>query len=121
MFNLMVDGSFLEDYTRIYDYCHEILKTNPGSTVRLNVDLVLESIDDQRPHFRRLYICYATCNESFKLFRHVKGIDGCFLKGTYGGKSLAAISRDPIDQMLPIAFAVLEIENKYSWTWFLEI
>lgn len=26
----LVDGSFLEQYTRIYDYAYEILKTNYG-------------------------------------------------------------------------------------------
>jgi hypothetical protein len=36
------------------------------------------------------------------------GLDGCFLKGYYGGQILAAIGRDPNDQMLPIAFAVVE-------------
>lgn len=29
-----VDGSFLEQYTRIYEYAHEILKINLGSTVK---------------------------------------------------------------------------------------
>lgn len=51
-----VDGSFLGDYTRIYDYYHEILKTNPWATIKLIVDPVQEGIDDQRPLFRRLFI-----------------------------------------------------------------
>lgn len=33
----MVDGYFLGDYTIIHDYCYEILRTNPWSTVKLNV------------------------------------------------------------------------------------
>ncbi|XP_058733971.1 uncharacterized protein LOC131605655 [Vicia villosa] len=36
----MVDRSFLGDYTRIYDYCHELLRANPGSTIKINVDPV---------------------------------------------------------------------------------
>ncbi|XP_058779988.1 uncharacterized protein LOC131653730 [Vicia villosa] len=117
----MVDGSFLGDYTRIYDYCHELLRANPGSTVKLNVQPAQEGSDDHRIHFRRLYICFAACKESFKLSRHFIGLDGCFLKGLCGGQILAAIDRDPNDQMLPIAFAVVESENKDSWTWFLEL
>ncbi|XP_058753673.1 uncharacterized protein LOC131626849 [Vicia villosa] len=116
-----VDGSFLGDYNRIYDYCHELLKANQGSTIKMNVDPVPEGVDDQRPYFKRLYICYAACKESFKLSRHVIGLDGCFLKGLCGGQILAAIGRDPNDQMLPIAYAVVESENKDSWTWFLEL
>ncbi|XP_058733729.1 uncharacterized protein LOC131605384 [Vicia villosa] len=73
----MVDGSFLGDYTRIYDYCHELLRANPGSTIKINVDPV--------PYD-----------------------SGCNREG-------------PNDQMLPVAFAVVEGENRDSWTWFLQL
>jgi hypothetical protein len=42
------------------------------------------------------------------------------LKGPHKGQLLAAISRDANNQMYPVAFAVVEAEVKYSWTWFLE-
>ena len=53
--------------------------------------------------------------------RPIIGLDGCFLKGKYGGELLTAVGREENDQMLPIAFAVVEVENKDSWTWFLEL
>jgi len=31
----IVDGSHLDQYTRMYDYCHELLRSNCGSTVKL--------------------------------------------------------------------------------------
>lgn len=31
----IVDGSFREKYTRIHDYGHELLRANPGSTVKI--------------------------------------------------------------------------------------
>ncbi|KAK7302357.1 hypothetical protein RJT34_13244 [Clitoria ternatea] len=31
----VVEGSFKEQYRRLYDWCHEVLRTNPGSTVQL--------------------------------------------------------------------------------------
>lgn len=49
-----VDGSFLGDYTRIYDYCHELLRANPWLRVKLNVELVQEGVKHQRTFFRRL-------------------------------------------------------------------
>lgn len=55
------------------------------------------------------------------MFRHGIGLDGCFLKGIYGRKILAAIGRGHNDQMLPIAFVVVESEAKDNWTWFLEL
>lgn len=44
-----------------------------------------------------------------------------FLKGPCEGQILAAIKRDPNDQMMPIAFAIVEGETKDNWTWFLEL
>lgn len=82
-----------------------------------------EGIDDQKPYFRMLYICYATCKEGFKLCRYFTGLNGCFLKGLCGGEILAAIGRDPNDQMLPIAFVLVDNENKEAghdfWSCFL--
>jgi hypothetical protein len=50
----------------------------------------------------------------------VIGVDGCFLKGRYGGKLLAAVGRDPNDNIYPISMVVVEAENNDSWSWFLE-
>ncbi|XP_072058162.1 uncharacterized protein [Arachis hypogaea] len=47
------------------------------------------------------------------------GLDGCFIKTPYGGQLLTAIGWDPNDQILPIAYAVVEAETKDSWRWFL--
>jgi len=46
--------------------------------------------------------------------RPIIGLDGCFLKGEYGGELLTAVGRDKNDQMLPIAYVVVEVENKDS-------
>ena len=48
-------------------------------------------------------------------------MDGCFLKGKYGGELLSVVGRDANDQLLPLAYAVVEVENKETWTWFLEL
>jgi len=49
------------------------------------------------------------------------GVDGCFLKGKYGGELLTNVGRDGNDQMLPLAYAVVEVKNKETWTWFLDL
>ncbi|XP_050915594.1 uncharacterized protein LOC127130666 [Lathyrus oleraceus] len=112
----LVDVSFLEQYTIIYDYAHEILKINPGSTIKINVQPVPDNVSDSMSHFQRIYIYYATYKESFKLCRPIIGLDGCFFKGLCGGQILEAIERNPNDQMMPIAFAIVEGETKDSWT-----
>lgn len=50
---------------------------------------------------------YVSCKESFKLCRHIIGLDECFLKDLHEGQILATIGRDPNDHMLPISFVVV--------------
>jgi len=64
------------------------------------------------PHFQRMYNCFKACKDSFFKCRPIIGLDGCFLKGYYGGQLLSAIGRDPNDQMMLIAFVVVEGGNK---------
>jgi len=124
----MIDGSFRDQYTRIYDHTHELMRSNGGSTVRVSImPFQCTEEDVERPgavlcpHFQRMYIFFKACKESFFKCRSVIGLDECFLKGYYVGQLLAAIGRDPNDQMLPIAFVVVEGETKDSWKWFLEL
>ncbi|MCH79452.1 hypothetical protein A2U01_0000201 [Trifolium medium] len=128
----MVDGSFKEQFLRLHDYCNEVIKSNPLSTVKLNVqntdvvegqDIIVQDYVDRPilPSFQRLYMCLDGCKQSFFKCRPVIGLDGCFLKGYYGGQILAAVGRDPNDQILPIALSVVEAETKDSWAWFLDL
>lgn len=43
--------------------------------------------------------------------RPIIGVDGCFLKGYYMGQILVVVGRCLNDQMLPIAFVVVDGEN----------
>jgi hypothetical protein len=122
-----VDGSFREQYTRLDDYAHELLRSNRESSVFITTQPYHEGEEDlENPnvvfslHFQRMYVCFKACKESFFKCRPIIGLDGCFLKGYYGGQLLSAIGRDLNDQMLPIAYALVEGETKESWKWFLE-
>ena len=46
-------------------------------------------------------------------------LDGCFLKGYYGGHLLVAVGIDANDSIYPLAHAVVESENYESWYWFM--
>ncbi|XP_058759142.1 uncharacterized protein LOC131632413 [Vicia villosa] len=124
----IVDGSFKEQYKRIHEYAHELLRANPGSTVKVTSQPFQgeeESIENPQiqlnPHFQRMYIYCKACKERFFKCRHIIGLDGCFLKGYYGGQILVAIGRDLNDLMMLIVFAVVEGETKDSWSWFLDL
>ena len=76
---------------------------------------------DGEPVFERLYICLAACKVGMKACRPIIGLDGCHIKGPYGGQLLTAIGIDANNSSFPVAYAVVEEENKSSWTWFLEL
>jgi len=104
----LVDGSFRDQYRKIYDYAHELRKSNPHSIVRIATQPFqgdegdIENPDRQLfPHFQRIYICLKGCMESFNSCRSTIGLDGCFLKGYYGGQLLTAIGTDPNDHNVP--------------------
>lgn len=48
-------------------------------------------------------------------------LNECFLKGQFRGELLTIIGKNPNDQMLPLAYAIVEVENKEIWMWFLEL
>ncbi|XP_052723811.1 uncharacterized protein LOC108319449 [Vigna angularis] len=110
------EGDFKEQFQRIYDYAHEVLRSNPGSTVKVKVNS-----DNGQSIFQRCYVCLKACKDSFISCRPIICLDGCFLKGLYKGELLTAVGRDPNEQMLPLAYAVVEVENKDSWSWFLQL
>jgi len=42
------------------------------------------------------------------------GLNGFFLKGRYGGELLTTIGRDENEQILPLAYVIVKVENKDS-------
>jgi len=43
------------------------------------------------------------------------------LKGICRGELLSAVGRDSNNQMYPLAWAVVAVENKETWKWFLDL
>ncbi|XP_020410864.1 uncharacterized protein LOC18790822 [Prunus persica] len=114
-----IEGIYTEQYSRIWDYCEELRKTNPGTTTKVQCDF-----NEQLGHpvFQRLYVCLGACKAGFIAgCRPIIGLDGCFLKGVYRGQFLAAVGIDANNKTWVIAYAVVESECKESWVWFLEL
>ena len=94
-----------------------ILRTDVGSRVILQTEMANENVE---PNFKRMYIRYNAQNVDFLGgYRPFVGLDGCHLKGRFGGQLLSATAKDGNDNIFPMAMAVVEQENKDSWTWFL--
>ena len=69
---------------------------------------------DGRQIFFRAFWCFPQCVEAFRHCRPVLSIDGTFLLGKYMGTLLVAISYDADNALVPLAFALVERENKDS-------
>ncbi|XP_027071759.1 uncharacterized protein [Coffea arabica] len=52
--------------------------------------------------------------------RPVICVDGTHLRGEYKGKLLVAVTQDPNNKILPIAYAIVDEETISSWSWFME-
>ncbi|GJV77428.1 hypothetical protein Tco_1509012 [Tanacetum coccineum] len=110
------EGGLIEHYGKLWDYRDQLLKTNPGSTVKFDVD----EVSGGKTYFKRFYVCFKAMKDGWTAgCRKVIGLDGCFLKGTINGELLTAMGRDANNQMFPIAWAVVTVENKDNWLWFL--
>ena len=114
----LIEGKLTEHYARIWDYSNELLRSNPGSTCKVGINCN----PDGKNYFHRFYICFKALSDGWKIgCRRVIGLDGCFLKGQVKGELLTAIGRDPNNQVYPIAWVVVDVENKDNWTWFIEL
>ncbi|KAK8603522.1 hypothetical protein V6N13_096000 [Hibiscus sabdariffa] len=71
----MIDGSYKDQFKKLYEYLGELRETSPGTTT-------ICQLDDRL--FERFYICPQACKNSYKAgCRPIISLDGCFLKGLY--------------------------------------
>ena len=67
------------------------------------------------PVFERIYVCLEACKSAFvTTCRPLIRLDGCFLKGEFGGQLLTAVGKDGNNQMFPIDYGIVESENYSS-------
>lgn len=111
----LIDGDNEAQYNKLWNYCREVERANPSS----NVFMTVTEDDEGENRFERLYVCLHACKTGFLAgCRPVVGLDGCHLRGPHKGVLLSAVGIDPNDQLYPIAYAVVELENKKTWKWF---
>ncbi|KAI8535661.1 hypothetical protein RHMOL_Rhmol10G0191700 [Rhododendron molle] len=92
-----------------------IRRQNHGSTALLRVERLPLSTS---PIFQRMFVVYAAQSKGFLAgCRPIIGLDGCHLKGPFGGQLLSAIGKDANEQIYPLAVAVVEAQTKDSLMW----
>ncbi|XP_039143892.1 uncharacterized protein LOC120281002 [Dioscorea cayenensis subsp. rotundata] len=109
----LLDGDEISQIKSLYDYRLELLRTHPGSTIKFKCT---------EGTFQGMYVCLAPLKAGFLAScRQIISLDGCFLKGLFGGQLLSAVGIDANDCIYPIAWARVEKENRENWSWFLEL
>ena len=74
----IIDSSHEEAYSHLPKYCEEVQRSNPGSTVQLDVDPNMNQ-------FKRVFICFAASAMGFAYCRSLLGLDGTHLTHIYQG------------------------------------
>ncbi|KAF2324486.1 hypothetical protein GH714_014736 [Hevea brasiliensis] len=87
-----------DQYAKLYRYKEELIRTNPGTTVEFQIE---------KGKFEGIYICLAALKNAFNEgLRKLICLDGCWLKGTYGGQLLSTVAIDPNDCIFHLAYVV---------------
>ena len=114
----LITGNEKAQYGILRDYAKMIRRTDIGSKVILQTEIENENA---KPKFKRMYIRYNAQKVGFLGgCRPFVGLDGCHLKGRFGGQLLFVTAKDENDVIFLVAIAMVEQENNDSWIWFLE-
>ncbi|XP_023741700.1 uncharacterized protein LOC111889780 [Lactuca sativa] len=112
----MIEGKLEDHYAKIWDYAAAIRLSNPGTTCLVGVES-----NPGFNYFKRFYVGFKAFRDGWSRgCRRVIRLDGSFLKGQVKGEILTAIGRDADNHVYPIAWAVVNVENKDNWTWFID-
>lgn len=115
----VIEGGIREQFARVRDYGMELMRVDPSTTVDIKCDY---NNPKQLPVFKRMYICLGALKKGFKAgCRSIIGLDGCHLKSVFGGQLLTAVGVDANNTTWVIAYAMVEMESKDSWVWFLNL
>ncbi|XP_050238239.1 uncharacterized protein LOC126687725 [Mercurialis annua] len=110
----MLMGSIIEHYGFLRSYKAEMMRVDREG----RFDFMLE----EGGTFKAFYIGFSSLKKGFmKGCRKIIRFDGCSLKTFLGGALLTAVAKDGNNQMFPICWVVVESENEFLCTWFLEI
>ncbi|KAK3010124.1 hypothetical protein RJ639_010723 [Escallonia herrerae] len=112
-----LEGDSKAQFARLWDYGATLQKHNPGTCFKVKT---IRPSPDLAPVFKRVYVRFEAYKTGFlEGCRPFIGLDGCHLKGLYGGHLLSVVARDGNDNMFPVVVAVVEAETRDSWSWFL--
>ena len=104
-----VFGDHSMGYKNFFEYAVTIHKANPGAICKVLCDAVF--ILD-KVLFQKFFVSFPAQRKAFlNGCRSFIRVDGCHLKGKYGGVLLVTVGVDGNNEIVPLAICVCEIEN----------
>jgi hypothetical protein len=101
-----IHGSESRSYAKLPSLRQQILAVSPQTS------FILEKNDDR---FQRLFIYNEATKDAFEHCRKLVAVDGTFLKSRYLGTLLLAVTIDANNELLLLAYAVVDAENLNKW------
>jgi hypothetical protein len=111
-------GSWENSYNLLIPLLEAIQRNNPGSKYCVTSTPIADETDRQ---FNQAAWAYGPCIAALPFLRPVISIDACFMSGRYQGRLLMACMYDAENQLLPLAFAIVEKESAENWGFFYEM
>ncbi|KAK4407573.1 hypothetical protein Sango_0338300 [Sesamum angolense] len=114
----IVYGTWESSVQKLPAYLGAIQKYNPGTIVEWKHKGLQASTGKYVMGY--VFWAFKPCIDGFQFCRNVISVDGTHLYTKYKYKLLIAAAMDGNQQVLPLAFAVVDEETYPSWKWFLQ-
>ncbi|WVZ05779.1 hypothetical protein V8G54_019125 [Vigna mungo] len=94
----------------------------PGFVYKLKTQPITDGqeIRQYQQYFKRLFWTFKPCVDGFPYCKLLVQVDGTFLYRRYRGTLLVAVAQDGRNNILPVAFAIVEGETADAWLFFLK-
>ncbi|KAK4403048.1 hypothetical protein Sango_1045500 [Sesamum angolense] len=114
----IVYGTWESSVQKLPAYLGAIQKYNPGTIVEWKHKGLQASTGKYVMGY--VFWAFKPCIDGFQFCRNIISVDGTHLYTKYKYKLLIAAAMDGNQQVLPLAFAVVDEETYPSWKWFLQ-
>ncbi|XP_072074351.1 uncharacterized protein [Arachis hypogaea] len=118
-----VFGGWEDSYQALPWWLSIIVQKMPGSVVQIETRPLYNG-NEEAHGVKILHRVFWSFNPCIRAFRHCKPlvqVDGTHLYRKYKGTFLVAVAQDGNQNIVPIAFALVEGETANAWHFFLEI
>ena len=114
-------GGWEESYAALPKWLGAMCAFTRGSYVEFDTSPAYHGTDE-RPNdriFRRMFWTFGPCIKAFRHCKPLVQVDGTHLYGKYKGTLLVAVAQDGNQNILPVAYAIVEGETADAWYFFL--